>query len=61
MKIASSWLEKAIQALSMNVSVQTKEQVTQVLAKVDLLPKMDEKLDAINDKMDQVCNHLFGV
>ena len=61
MTIASAWLEKAIQALSLNASAQTKEQVNQVLCKVNLLPRMDEKLDAINDKMDQVCNHLFGV
>jgi hypothetical protein len=59
MTIASAWLEKAIQALSLNASAQTKEQVNQVLCKVNLLPRMDEKLDAMNDKIDEVCAPLF--
>ena len=54
MKIASEWMQKAIQALSLSVSAQTKAQVVQVLDKVELLPRMDAKLDAMNDKMDQV-------
>jgi hypothetical protein len=53
-KIASDWLEKAIQALSLNVSTQTKVDVTAVLAKVDILPRMNERLNVINDKMDRI-------
>ena len=51
-KIASDWLEKAIQALSLNVSTQTKADVTTVLSKVDILPRMNENLNILNDKMD---------
>lgn len=51
---ASGSVEKAIQALSLSVSAQTKHDVNQVLSKVDLLPRMDEKLNALNDKMDEV-------
>ena len=36
------------------VSAQTKADVVKVLDKVELLPRMDAKLDAMNDKMDQV-------
>ena len=54
MKVASEWLQKAIQALSLSVSVQTKTEVVKVLDKVELLPRMDAKLDVMNDKMDQV-------
>ena len=54
MQIASDWLQKAIQALSLSVSAQTKTEITEVLGKVELLPRMDAKLDAINDKMDKV-------
>lgn len=54
MQVASEWLQKAIQALSLSVSVQTKAEVVKVLDKVELLPRMDAKLDVMNDKMDQV-------
>jgi len=54
MTTASDSIEKAIQALSLSVSAQTKHDVNQVLSKVDLLPRMDEKLNALNDKMDEV-------
>ena len=54
MKVASEWLQKAIQALSLSVSVQTKTEVVKVLDKVELLPRMDAKLDVMNDKMDKV-------
>ena len=54
MATASDSVEKAIQALSLSVSAQTKHDVNQVLSKVDLLPRMDEKLNALNDKMDEV-------
>ena len=54
MQVASEWLQKAIQALSLSVSAQTKADVVKVLDKVELLPRMDAKLDAMNDKMDQV-------
>jgi len=37
-KIASDWLEKTVQALSLNVSAQTKADISQVLSKVDILP-----------------------
>ena len=53
MQIASDWLQKAILALSLGVSAQTKEQVSRVVDKVQLLPQMNEKLDAIDDKVDQ--------
>ena len=54
MQVASEWLQKAIQALSLSVSAQTKADVVKVLDKVELLPRMDAKLDAMNDKMDKV-------
>ena len=53
-KVASDWLEKAIQALSLNVSTQTKADVTTVLSKVDILPRMNENLNILNDKMDRL-------
>ena len=43
MKVASEWLQKAIQALSLSVSVQTKTEVVEVLDKVEVLPRMDAK------------------
>jgi len=49
-KIASAWLEKAIQALSLNVSVQTNADVSQVLSKVDILPQMNESLLLLKTK-----------
>jgi len=33
---------------------QTKADVSQVLAKVDILPRMTESLDALNSKMDRI-------
>ena len=54
MQVAPEWLQKAIQALSLSVSAQTKADVVKVLDKVELLPRMDAKLDAMNDKMDKV-------
>ena len=57
-KIASEWLDKAIQALSLNVSTQTKADVTTVLSKVDMLPRMNESLNVLNDKMDRIENRI---
>ena len=61
-KIASDWLEKAIQALSLNVSTQTKADVRKLLSKVDILPRMYESLDALHAKMDRIGGiiHVFA-
>ena len=61
-KIASDWLEKAIQVLSLNVSTQTKADVTKLLSKVDILPRMHESLDALHAKMDRISGivHVFA-
>ena len=53
-RIAQEGLDKAIEALSLNVAVDTRADVQKVLKKVDMLPKMDAKLDALNSKMDKV-------
>jgi len=61
-KIASDWLEKAIQALSLNVSTQTKADVRKLLSKVDILPRMYESLDTLHAKMDRIGGiiHVFA-
>jgi len=55
-KITSDLLEKAIQALSLNVSKQTKADVTKVLAKVDIFPRMSESLKVLHNKFDKIDN-----
>ena len=53
---AENHLNKAFEALSFYVQVNTREQVHQVLRVVQILPKMDQKLDKMmsgQDKMDR--------
>jgi hypothetical protein len=50
---AEDQLEKAFKALSLSVQVETKGQVDQVLGQVQILPKMDKKLDDIKQTLDE--------
>ena len=53
-QIASDWLEKAIQALALSVSVQIKADMSQVLSQVDILPRINERITVIEDKIDRM-------
>ena len=51
---ADDQLNKAFQALSLSVQVETKGQVEQVLRQVQTLPKLDQKLDQIQNTLVQI-------
>jgi len=53
-QIASDWLEKAIQALALSVPVQIKADMSQVLSQVDILPRINERITVIEDKIDRM-------
>jgi serine/threonine protein kinase len=53
-RIAQNGLDKAIEALSLKVAVDTKADVERMAKKVNMLPQMDMKLNVINAKVDQV-------
>jgi len=55
-RIAQNGLDKAIEALSLKVAVDTKADVEKMLKKVNILPQMDAKLNVLNSKMDAVLN-----
>ena len=53
-RIAQNGLDKAIEALSLKVAVDTKADIEKMSKKVNMLPMMDQKLNVINQKVDQV-------
>jgi len=60
-RIAQNGLDKAIEALSLKVAIDTRADVEKMLKKCEMLPKMDRKLDVLvamteesNRKLDQV-------
>jgi len=60
-KITSDLLEQAIQALSLNISTQIKVDVTKVLAKVDIFPRMSERLKVLHNNFDKIDNRIEGI